>query len=213
MLVYLDDQTFATALQPGQTVRALVDEVRASLRGTDRLVMGIRADGLDVTDEGYEEMLTGPVESFGRYDFSSADPRQVVGTALSECLDLLSANDAHRVQAIAAFTRGDAGQGLESLGECCRAWQQIHDGIANAIRLLGLDPQARSLSESSLLAALSGVRALLEQVREALQARDFVLVSDILQYEFDPLIENWGTLIHTILETVEHPTHEREPAV
>ena len=204
MLVYVDEQTFETRVTPESTVGELIDAVRASLTETDRLVVGIRADGLDITGDGYGETLDKPVASYSRYDFVTSDPRQVVRDALAECAAVLAEGAARRAEAVDLFTKGDSVAGIAALGECCRAWQQVHEAICNAMGLLGLDPGALDLPEGSLAAALGGTRDQLAQVHEALQAQDFVLISDILQYEFDPIIENWRAAIDAILATTEH---------
>ena len=203
MLVYLDEQPFETTLDPENTIRELIDEIRTSLSRTDRLVMGIRGDGLDITGDGYAETLGKPVASFERYDFVTRDPRGVVREALPECHDLLSAAGAKRAEAIDLLTKGDSREGIAALGECCHAWQQVHEAICNAIELLKLDPGAVKLEGGALTTVLAGTRDQLAQIREALQAGDFVLVSDVLQYEFDPVVHRWEAAIHAILETLE----------
>ena len=201
VLAYVDDQVFETRLQPENTVRELVDEVRAGLSRTERLVMGIRADGLDITGDGYADALGKPLASFDRYDFTTGDPRRVAGDALAECRDLLADADARRAETVDLLTQGDVDAGVAGLGECCRSWQQVHQAVCNAIALLKLDPNALELPQGSLTTVLSGAREELSQVHEALRARDFVLVSDILQYEFDPIVANWRAAIDVILET------------
>ena len=203
VLIHVDEQAFETQLTPANTIGELIDEVRAGLGGGKRLVVGIHADGLDIAGEGYAKTLDKPLASYGRYDFVTSDPQRVVRDALTECAPVLADAAARRAEAVDLLTKGDNGAGIAALGECCRAWQQVHEAICNAIGLLGLDPGALGLPEGPLSAVLGGTRDQLAQVHEALQAQDFVLLSDILQYEFEPIIENWRAAIDAILETTE----------
>lgn len=200
MLVYVDEQPFETKLEPDSTVNELLEEVRASLGGAERLVMEIRADGLDVTGDEYGDTLGKLLKSFGRYDFVTADPRQVVGSALSECQDLLANAADKRTEAIELFTKGDNNMGIGALGGCFRAWQQVHQAICDAMGLLKIDPATLMIEGKALTVVLGDALDQLREVREALVAQDFVLVSDILQYEFDTIIQSWQSAINTILQ-------------
>ncbi|MCP4593672.1 MAG: hypothetical protein GY842_23295 [bacterium] len=198
--VYVDDLSFESGLDAAGTVGELLDEVRASLCGSARMVMGVRADGLDITGEEYGDTLGRAAETFDRFDFITADPRRVVCEALDDCQGLLTEADAHRTEAIELLTRGDSDEGTRVLGECCRRWQQVNSAILNAVALLGLDPGVLVVDDRPLAEALNGALAPLNQVREALAARDFVLIADVLQYEFDPAIEGWHVVLATVRE-------------
>ncbi|MCK4660011.1 MAG: hypothetical protein KAV82_10865 [Phycisphaerae bacterium] len=200
MRVYLDEKGFETALSPANTVWELLEEVRGSLCGTNRLVMEIHADGRDITASDYTQVLEKAVDSFERYDFTTGEPRQVVCDALTDCMSLLDASDAKRSETIDLFTKGEGDKGAEMLGECCRAWQKVHEGIRDAMGLLKLGPADITIEGEAFAETLNNVRDQFGQIREALQARDFVLISDVLQYEFDPIIDNWRTTIEMLIE-------------
>ncbi len=201
MLVYLDEGAFAARVQPECTIRGLLDEVRAALQGTGRMVMNIRADGLEIADADYDATLGKSVGTFARYDFTSADPREVVAAAMAEALDLLARADVERTRAIELFTKGTANAAMEHLGNCCRAWHQVHQALSNAIGLLHIDAEALVLPTGALVTSLNSIQQQFNEMRTALQAQDFVLVSDILQYEFDAVLGNWKDAIHAVAQT------------
>ena len=201
MLVYVDEQPFETKLESEGIIDDLVEEVRASLVGTDLLVMGIRADGLDIAGDDYGETLTKPLESFGRYDFTIADPQRVVCSALLECQDLLAAASTKRAEAVDLFTKGASNDGIRVLGDCCRNWHRVHQAICHAIGLLKIDPDSLMIAGKPVAAVMEEALSQLGQIREALVARDFVLISDVLQYEFDAIVANWRGAIDAITQT------------
>ena len=201
MLVYLDEEAFAAQVRPECTIRELLDQIRAGLQGTGRMVMNIRADGLEIADADYDATLNKPVGSFARYDFSSADPHEVVAAAMAEALEVITRADVERARAIELFTKGSANAAMEHLGTCCRAWQQVHQALINAIGLLGIDADALALPTGSLVTLLNSIQLQFNEMRTALQAQDFVLVSDTLQYEFDAVLGNWKEAIHAVAQT------------
>lgn len=196
--VYVDDEVFEGGLGPESTVADLLEAVRSDLSGDRRILWGIRADGLDIAGDRFAETLGKAAASFERFDFITADPHQVVAEALDECSEVLDAAETQRRETIDRLTQGDHASGASALGECCRAWQQVQEAICNSVGLLGLEFGALQINGEPFAAVLAGARDQLIQVREALLARDFVLVSDILEYEFEPIIQAWRGAIQAV---------------
>jgi hypothetical protein len=70
--------------------------------------------------------------------------------------------------------------------------------------LRGIDPHKFVVDGGAMMAQLNVPADRLKQLRDALEAKDFVLVSDVLTYEFGEAIASWRALL-AALETQPSP--------
>ena len=92
---------------------------------------------------------------------------------------------------------------VESLGQCLRIWQQVHEAVAKSIEMLRLDTDHTIVGDEPLTNLIMKPKDVLLQVRDALKVQDYVLLADLLQYEFGSVTELWHTLIGTLREQAE----------
>jgi hypothetical protein len=140
------------------------------------------------------------VDTFSRYDFSTGDPRAVVRAAVVAAGELLDEAEDARVGVIEQLTQGRSAEGLAAPGKCCGAWRQVHSTISGALQLLKVDPASLRFEGRSAPESLADSKPPLNQIKAALDAHDFVLVSDVLQYEFEPVIQNWRSFMVALQE-------------
>lgn len=208
--VYVNEKPFECAVAAGETVGDLVARVRESASSPGRLLLGICADGADITGADYAEALVRPADSVARLDFKTGQARDLVADALPFCEEMLDRAEETRQSVIEQLTQGKSAEGLAALGQCCAAWRQVHESIVNALHFLELDAQRLSVGGRPLPESVADMKPPLNQIREALEARDLVLISDVLQYEFEPVIQNWRDTI-TALHAEAGPAPAEPP--
>lgn len=199
-VVYLDDHLIDGRSLVNGTVEEAVRHAQANHCAEDRLVVSLKCDGQDVTPAQMELTLRRRAGDVQRLEIITGSRRALVAEALTQASTSLeqTANACQRAGEL--IVQGKIGDGIEELGNCTRAWQQIHQAIFQSINLLG--PAARNLtiSDRSLDELLEDPRDALLQVKKALMSQDHVLLADVLQYEFTTALEIWRSLVGKLME-------------
>ena len=134
---------------------------------------------------------------------TSADRKELSLTTLGKLAALIEWLAPQHKAVAELFERGNTQKALDRLAELLAAWQQIQSAYGNLARLLNVslaDLRVHELNGESILDEF--VRQLSE-IQTALQNHDFVLLSDILQYEMDGAVANWMALLESTLGIVE----------
>jgi hypothetical protein len=176
----------------------LINEVRASLEAEGRMVVAIRCDGVDITGGDFEQAMVKPVRDYARIDLYTGSARDLVEDALDQAEGLLASSEGDRQAAIDCLGAGKTSEAVAALSRCMQVWHQVHQGIANSLAILEMDPAALKVNEVTIPDLLQTTRDRLFQVKDAIEARDYVLLSDTLQYEFDEVIGAWKATITAI---------------
>ena len=71
--------------------------------------------------------------------------------------------------------------------------------------MLGLNANTLDIEGEPLASLLDKPRQVLQQIKEALVAQDYVLLADILQYELGDVSEQWRTITAYLRDAVEEP--------
>ena len=204
MDVYLDDRPFAPP-QPADTVAQVIEQARASM-DTSRVILSILCDGFDVTGDELAQTLAQPADRYDRLDLQTGPSHVLVEEALSQALVVLEQTDSTRHQVAEWLTQGDTYQASEGLAQCFHNWGQVHTAIVQSFTLLGIRVDRMLIQDERIATVLGEITERLQQVKDALNAGDQVLLADQLQYEFDQATDRWRGTILAILEQIEHPS-------
>lgn len=189
--IFVDDERIAdTGLSAGTVEQALM-QIQLSLCGPDQLVVGLRCDGADVPAARMADTMSKPASAFSRLDVTTGSRYLLVEEAMTNASACLSDTEQACQRVSDLLTEGRTVEGVELLGDCLRIWQQIHDAVAKSIGMLEIDPDQLDVGGGSLTDVIAGPRAVLEQIRDALQHRDHVLLSDLLRFEFSDVTDQW----------------------
>jgi hypothetical protein len=138
-------------------------------------------------------------------DLESAERAAVVSDALRG-LAAEFGDAAERLAPIAdRLSGGDVTGGVKEVGEFVQLWQTCYRTLAQCCELAGEDLTAREHDGQSLRAHLQGLVAKLNELRDALDARDMVLLADLLRYELPALCRTWQELLGGVAEQVAAP--------
>ncbi len=198
MEVYLDDHKTEISTPTDAAVKDLLAELKDRAGASGRMIVGIQCDGLDVTGDAFAETLAAPVNAFARIEMQTAEPHHLVTEALALAEQLLEASTEQASGVVDLIALGKADEALPKLGECCNAWLQVNQGVCNAVSMLHLDPGAVTVGEKTLPELMAVPADQLKQLKDVIEAGDFVLLSDILTYEFPEAIESWRQMIAAV---------------
>lgn len=207
MIVTLDGRRFSPESGSAATLETLVNEVRQACPA-DRIVVEVRFDGQPLTGDDLEARMTRSIDGTAQIDFSSACPRELACDALREIVTQL--DDAVEVHHSVArdFQSGRATVGAANMGgllatwqACCQAYRHCSDLLGSEIQQLPADRRPGSPQIASLVSRL-------REVRDAFDARDYVLLADQLEFELAPLCIEWRDRLAALIDEL----HATQPA-
>ena len=205
MEIYLDDQTLTTPATTA-TLADVVAQAKEEAARDERVIASIVCDGVDVAGQDMEARLTEPADTFGRIDFTTGRPAELVSDALAQARNLLDETDRQREQVVEWLTQGENRQANDGLIECFQSWSRVHTAVIQSIALLGLDVQTLEVNGEGIDTVLGEITNQLKQIREVLLAGDQVLLADLLQYEFEQATNRWKGAIEAVLARTKSPS-------
>ena len=202
MDVFVDGNRVEQSFATGSLKDALL-HVQSDLCPADHIVVGIRCDGRDLPGDAMAAALEQPARDFSTLEVFTGTRPKLVAEAMSQAsASLQETEDACR-HVVELLASGRVQEGVVKLGECLKIWQQVHDAVAKSLQMLDLDPTAVTIQDEPMLEVIAQPRGTLLQIKQALQAQDYVLLSDVLQYELGDVTDRWFSLIAHLRQEAE----------
>jgi len=209
--VFVNDNQADSGFTIGGTVEDALRHVQANLCAPGHVVVSVRCDGQGLSGEAMAAALQKPASSFERLDVFTDTKEALVSDAMGNALASLTETDAACRRVAELLTEGKTVEAAETLSDCLSIWQQIHVAVARSIEILRLDPEQIRVDGEPLTELIGKPREVLLQVKEALQARDHVLLADILQYEFQEVTGRWHDIATRLRDEAEDLKASRRP--
>jgi hypothetical protein len=200
MIVTLDARRLDMSFDPNCTLETLIEQVRAA--HDRRLIVSVAVDGRPLTEDDLQQALGEPLGADTQVDLQTGDARALVGDALRALARQFEEASRQHAGLAERLTTGDSGEALREIGAHMTLWQTCHQALIQCSGLLhdslaGYRHEGRSVQEWS-----EDVIGKLVEIRGALEARDLVLLSDLIRYELPPLCETWHGLLDGLAEQV-----------
>jgi hypothetical protein len=193
--ILIDDKVVERIPAESSTVEEALCSIQSSFSSEDRMVIGLRVNGQNVDSQMMGDTLAKPLSSLERLEIMTGTRAELVTEAMDQASNCLEETERACQEAAELLTKGDTAEAAKSLGECFRVWQQIHDAVAKSIEMLRLNPDELMINDVPLVEVISKPVETLKQIKEALQARDHVLLADILQYELVEVTQGWHDMV------------------
>jgi len=197
MSVLIDDRELAVDELGLQTV----GQVLAHVQRNNRLVINMLIDGQEPDLEHIQVVRQSPVQGRTVY-IETAEPRQMA----LDVLDAIGAEfeEAERLKNEAAdlIQRGETSKAMEKLGGCFTSWQHAQESVGKTAQLLRLDLDLLKIDGLSLAEMANAFSEQLRQIKNALEAHDFVLLGDILMYEMSESTQRWQAALAGMRKTI-----------
>jgi len=203
MHVYVDDKPFAVSDLASKTVRQVANEVNSALAQQGRMLVAVFCDGRLIEPQELQSVLDSPASRFERLDFQSALPAVLAREVLMRASELLDEVSPLLQQAGELLSQGQNARAMELLANCFGVWHQVQDSVAKSSRLLGLDLSKFLIADRPADEMLEEFADRLREVKEALENRDYVMLSDVVQYELPEAAPRWKELLERLIEAVE----------
>lgn len=179
---------------------ANLEEILVKVMAEDTLDNRIVTDVL-VNEETFSEIYPHQAEDIDRRDIRSVEIRTVgvnematnIARELYKVVQVMS-EGSRRVASL--FRQADDGEALELL-------QDLLDVTRDFMSMVGVLRNEFSLNTSAEFGAnVEQISGLLGEMAEVLENEDWILLADLLEYEFLPSCENWKQVIQALREDI-----------
>jgi hypothetical protein len=202
MIVTLDGRRFTQPPSPAGTLRCLIDQVRADLP-PDRLIVGVARNGQPLVERELEEWLARPLSAADRVDLATADRWELAAEALREVAGRIEAAGRQQEALAEQLNLGRTAEAVAGFSEFVSSFQACRQAIDQSSGLLERDLMGGEFEQRSLGGHLEDLAGRLREIRDALEAGDYVLLADLLHYELPPLCQTWNRLLNDLADSVE----------
>ena len=201
MIVTLDGRRIDREFTPGCTLQTLIDELRGDLCD-GRLVVSVAVDGHDCDESELEDRLTQPLGAEAQVDLESGD-RCALSVAALRYIGM-ELRDAGQRQADVAdqLNAGQTAEAVGQIGEFVQTWQTCRTAVVQCSGLLGRNLTEETFNGQTVERWLADLVQRLREVRDALDARDMVLLADLIHYEMPALCETWHNLLMSLADGI-----------
>jgi hypothetical protein len=110
---------------------------------------------------------------------------------LNEVEQQMDQADLARIAAIDHLAAGEPNKALQKMAGCFTIWSSAQEAIAKVSQLLRVDLELIRVDDTTLAAALQAFADQLKIIRETIEARDYVGLSDVLHYEVGQTVRQW----------------------
>lgn len=213
MEVFVDEvKVDAGAVRDG-TLEEALRLIQAEHCTPGHLVVALRCDGAEVASDTMVAKLAEPVADVKRLDVFTSSKQTLVIETMARASASLDETAASCQRIAELLQQGQTSEAVEALGRCLHVWQQIHEALSKSIEMLGMDPQAVTVGDLPLMEAIAQPKQVLLQIKEALMSRDYVMLSDILQYEFGETTDLWHRIVARIRTAGEEGSATSDAAI
>lgn len=209
MALFLDNEPFVAAgLAEQSTVGQVLEAARAKAASAGRLIVGLQCNQDLVPAGRLEWVLQQPAGGFGRVDFVSGRAKAVVLEALQRIQALFSETFAPLRSVSEALAAGRVGEAMRTFGDCVSVWGCAHESLVQSAGLLGLRFDELRIGGRAMAEWLAELASRLTEVKGAIEARDHVLLGDILRYEMDETLRDWEQMLAGFTAYIEQLDHD-----
>ena len=197
---------FVTDTEAGN-VFDLVVSIGKKLHEQGRSIMSVTLDGMAVSADALaDSMKNKSIDAAGRLEVASADTRALVQESLSEIERSLAELPLACHELAKLFQSESPDSGYEPFQRFAAIWGAIKERelmVANAmeIPLDGFQIDNQSVKEFH-----TDLNGFLMEATRALEARDSVLIGDLLEYELAPRAEKETTIVALLKKEAERQT-------
>jgi hypothetical protein len=190
MAVTVDRESLATDVLGLRTIGQLLSH----LRQDDRLVVNLLIDGQEPDLARLGDVRRAPLLGRSIY-IETASARETALDVLDDVQTELDEADQSKTDAIELLQQNQVGSAMEKLGRCFSTWQLAQESVLKTSQLLRADVESFDVGGHTLPVFLNEFTLQLHQIKNALVNQDYVLLSDMLQYETSETSERWRAVL------------------
>lgn len=196
-MIVIDGQNTGLNVSNYQNLEDLLIKMMESGNLEDRVVTDVLVD-----DESFSEIYPHQAEDIETSSIKKVEIKSVavsdmavsITTELEKVVGIMAQGGR---QVAALFRQADDAEALE-------LFQDLLDVTRNFMRMIGVLREEFDLSKSTEFnAASQEISGVLSEVSEVLENEDWILMADVLEYEFIPTVEKWDKVVAALRKNIQ----------
>ncbi len=201
MIVTLDHQRLTDAFSAEETLQMLIDRVR-EMHLKDRMIVSVAVDGHVLGDAELNTGLQQPVAG-AQVDLETSPPALVAAGALRGLAAEFGDAESRLGEIADRLNTADVAAAIRDVGAFVSLWQTCYRALPQCSALCRQELLATDYEGQPLKDRLNELVEKLTDVRAALEARDTVMLADLVRYELGPLAQTWHGILDHLADQVE----------
>ena len=167
------------------------------------MVVSVRCDGEPVSQENLDQILAQPLSDFAKLELQTQSLRALVTATLAQAIALFEEAGQARIRTADLLAESKAETAMQHLQKFFDVWKQVQQSTLVCAQALGVNLDVLRVNGHGLVEIFEPLKTKLNELKEAIANHDFVVVGDILRYEFEEPFENWRALLNELHELAE----------
>lgn len=176
-----------------ELIHRLEDEVSAS----GKVICKISVNGLALSEQDEDKFATTRMAEIESIQLQVNNVDDVVSTTILLLKDFIANTKAHSAFLSEKFRHSGETVGAHAFTELIQQVQNLIQALM-ALKPHLVDWSAQPEFEQDWVKSVQHMLATLQELSVAYEKQDFVLVSDVLEYELDNSLDSWSVIINQI---------------
>jgi hypothetical protein len=185
----------------GQVLR----HVEASYLPPNSVVREIQIDGIpmmsDIDSQIQPEML-GQIDTRERIEFYTGTLTQIAHDSIAEAMEYLDRIEAATPSLAESFRTYPGAEAFENLRQLCEGFYWLNILFGKLEVSFQINPREMQVRDSSLEDYYQKFLSILKQLIASQESGDFIMISDLLEYEILQLVPVWREVFSLISQKV-----------
>lgn len=207
MKLLLNGQEINDLRSDQPTLGGTLYAVQAQKITDDLVIAEVWVDGQCLTAELLAEWKHRPVEEFCETSVKVVSRKQLAISGLRSIREGLGESSHLRETIVKHLCQGRSDNAMKYLAEYLDMWNNAQQSVASACRLLDIQldkttPDKYPEEIQEVYQQINLLTEQLQQVKNALEIGDLVLLGDILSYEFGEITNNWEKMLVNLSDRI-----------
>ncbi len=201
MKIIIDEQNVDMKFKAGGNLEELLLSVQEYLRNEDssKLIIDVKINGEEAFNQDYE------IKEFNLNDVKTVEIKtdNIKATALrglEEIKSILPKLSQSMSNISTVLQTGNKEGALAAFSNLCSEWRKIIQFFDNLSKLLGVNYSSLKVEEKSIDQINEELIALLMDTKNHIEKDDLVMLSDLVEYELAPKIDQQIQIVDSIVE-------------
>ncbi len=185
--------------QPLAGTETVADVVKAVSKGIpdEKSIVKVNLDGEDVT--GRFDQQEAMAQSHSRLEVTTGDTRNLAGDTAKSLEDFHGSLMTALSKAAEEYRMGDVEKSNQIFAQCLDGLQIVLRTSYSVANLLKLKGDTVIEDGTHMDEAMQQISGMLDEILEAQNQGDNILIADLIEYELTPVMETWGKMLHQLV--------------